>query len=260
MAGSKYFKLEKYQSENINRMSYYTALGFGMTHAVVLRKGDYERASLMINNNPDHVFDGILTPQEITPELSRMGRELTAQIRTIPFTAISDDLPAEYKDLVVSFNSDASFFNFTTALQTHIKENSHSAHFGVKTNWFLQQAQGIPSKFGGPTRATNFDINVNASLGCYKFSGIGTNSFYMEDPTIAFAIIDDLYELQTREFCTRANALGIDPQKLLNFTPTVEKLKVIRQPIPSEVTFEHQSYLLRPQTIATNEPVTKFFI
>lgn len=260
MVGSKYFKLEKYDPRNINRMPFFTALGFGLTHAVILRKDDYAKMHHYINNDASHVFDGILEPDEITPDLIEMGRQLTGQIRTVPFTAISDDLPAESRDFVVSFNSDASFFNFTTALQTHIKEQQHSPHYGVNTNWLLEQAQGIPHQYSGPAKATIFDINTNSSLGCYKFNGIGTNSFYMEDPKVALKVIDDLYEIQCREFRERAVVLNIDPEKLLKFTPTIQKIKVTTSPVQSEIIFENESYLLRPQTIHADEPVSSFFI
>lgn len=260
MVGSKYFALEKYDPQKINRMPFFTALGFGLTHAVILRKDDFAKMHNYINGDPTHVFDGVLDPAEITPELVDMGRQLTGQIRTVPFTAISDELPAESKDFVVSFNSNASFFNFTTALQTHVKEQRHNPHFGVNTNWLLEQAQGVPYQYEGPAKATIFDVNTNSSLDCYKFSGIGTNSFYMEDPKIAFQVIDKIYEIQCREFRKRALVLNIDPDSLLKFTPVVQKIRVTTSPVQSEVIFENESYLLRPQTVHADEPKASFFI
>lgn len=260
MVSSKYFTLEKYNQQNIKRMPFFSALAFGLTHAVILRKSDFAKMHNFINGDPVHVFDGILQPNEITPELIDMGRQLAGQIRTVPFTAISEDLPPESRDFVVSFNSTAAFFNFTTALQTHIKEQHDKPHYAVNTNWILEQAQGIPYQYEGPAKATIFDINTNSNLGCYKFNGIGTNSFYMEDPKVALKIIDDIYEIQCREFRERALVLNIDPNKLLKFTPTVQKIKVTTSPIQSEIIFENESYLLQPQTVHADEPEASFFI
>ncbi|WP_125770653.1 hypothetical protein [Companilactobacillus furfuricola] len=260
MVSSKYFSLEKYDQQNINRMSFFSALAFGLTHAVILRKSDFAKMHHFINGDPVHVFDGILRPDEITPELINMGRQLAGQIRTVPFTAISEESPPESRDFVVSFNSTSAFFNFTTALQTLVKEQRNSRHFAVNTNWVLEQAQGVPRQYEGPAKATIFDINTNSSLGCYKFNGIGTNSFYMEDPKIAMKVIDDLYEIQCREFRERALVLNIDPNKLLKFTPIIQKIKVTTRPIQSEIIFENESYLLKPQTIHADEPEASFFI
>lgn len=256
MARSKYFSLNKYDKSKVNKMSRLTSLGFGLLPAVVLTKEDYAKEVIDINDHPIRVFDGILTGDEITPDLASMAQQMFTKIKTIPFTAISDDLPKEYDDLVISFRNSFEYFNYITALQTHIKHHEYDRHFKLSTQWLIAQAMGLPQSAEGPSMATYLDINANLSMvEGYEFTGIGTSTFWMEDPQAAMDAIDSIYINEMTTFKKVAQILDINPAKIMNFTPTFKKVMIMKFPfVHSEVEELEQSYYLKPLVYDPDAP------
>lgn len=245
MVNSKYFKFEQYDEKNNNEMSNFTALALGLIKACVCDKDEFNHVLGAANNEHSYLFDNLVGHENQTPERVLIEEQLTQHFRTIPLKSISNKFPYIFENRLISFNDDASYFNFLSAMQTHEKEDDGDPRFDQVTRWIIDQAQGLTPEFYGPAMATYYDFAAKDAVECYCVKGIGTADFFMEDPQAAMNMVDKLYESQCVIFKEKAKLLSLSPQILLNYTGYLQKSSYINS-VNTGIFRDEDSFTLKP--------------